>query len=303
MSPFIDRSWTFISERFPLGSHLPMIASFVAANALFGTTLNGSAFYSAARMCLGFIVAFSFFLRLRLFDEIKDYETDLIVNPTRPLARGLIKVSEVKIALALLCLGELLIVVALSPQLAASHLLGMLYSFLMYREFFIGSLIRPHLTTYAVLHTVVSSFIGATVISVVTNLPIWNFSSSLLWLLLANWGYFNLFEFARKTFAPSEERNNVESYSKIFSVRGAILLSLSQAIVPLLIFARVLESRLSSTHWAILCSLLLMVTVPSVFFWVRPHPVEAKRFRNMTGLFLVVAYTSLALILGLGVSV
>ncbi len=45
---------------------------------------------------------------------------------------------------------------------------------------------------------------------------------------------FNIFEFGRKTFLASEERENVESYSNIFGRYGAVLLVLSQALLSAL---------------------------------------------------------------------
>ncbi|MEO5666980.1 MAG: manganese transporter permease, partial [Bdellovibrionota bacterium] len=231
-------------------------------------------------------------------DEIKDYETDLKINPTRPLARGLISISEVKIAIAILCIFELGLLTALSPLFAITHLLAMGYSFAMYLEFFVGKLIRPLLTTYAVLHTLVSVLIGSTISSVVTGVPFWKFSSHVWLLLLANWAYFNLFEFARKTFAPLEERDGVESYSKIFSIRGAVMLSLSQALIPIVLVSQVAGADFTKSDNLILWGLLILVVAPAFAFSLRPRIFAAKMFRNMVGLYLICGYLGLAWILG-----
>ena len=39
-----------------------------------------------------------FFAELRLMDELKDYEKDLIAHPERPLPRGLLSREEVRAA-------------------------------------------------------------------------------------------------------------------------------------------------------------------------------------------------------------
>jgi len=308
------RRWTiFIAERFPLASHVPMILSFTLANVFMGLSLHeparienyldslklpGADAVSITRVAIAFTVALAFFLRLRIFDEIKDFETDLKVNPTRPLARGLIKIPEAKIAVTILTIFELALLAILSPWLALSHLLAVAYSFLMYQEFFIGDILRPHLTTYAVLHTFVSVLVGATIMSTVTGLMFWEFSRSPWFFALANWGFFNLFEFARKTFAPSEEREGVESYSKVFSIPGAVSLSLSQAVVPLLLVSNIADASFTPNELFALWSPLVLVGGPALAFVIRPRVFAAKMFRNFVGLYLIAGYLSLVWVLG-----
>lgn len=295
--------WIFLSERFAPATHVPMIASFTLANASLGLVLLASPELNRnapalERLPLAFVVAVAFFLRLRIFDEIKDHATDVVVNPDRPLARGLIRIPEAKRVILGLCVFELLALCLLAPVLALSHLLAMGYSFVMYREFFIGEHLRPHLTTYAVLHTFVSVLSAGTVVSVVTGLPFWGFSPSMWLLLMLNWGYFNLFEFARKTFAPTEERPHVESYSKIFTVPGAVALSLSQAILPLVIVRHVLAGSLTGIDNIVLSGSLVLVSIPALVFIIRPMAWAAKMFRGLVGLYLILGYLALAATLG-----
>lgn len=299
----MNRWWRFLRERFAPTSHVPMIASFTLANASLGLAMLaapelGRNPAALSRLPLACVVALAFFLRLRLFDEIKDYQTDLTVNPDRPLARGLITIPEAQRLILALCAFEILVVSLLDPMLACSHLLAMGYSFLMYREFFIGEHLRPHLTTYAILHTFVSVLSAGTVVSIVTGVPFWLFSSSMWLLLLANWGYFNLFEFARKTFAPAEERARVESYSKVFTVPGAVALSLSQAALPLVIVHHALGARLTGIDNIILMGLPGMIIVPALAFAIRPRVAAAKWFRGLVGIYLILGYLTLAATLG-----
>jgi 4-hydroxybenzoate polyprenyltransferase len=308
----MKRWWVFVSERFPLGSHVPMLASFTLANVFIGLALYspvgppvfdrgigtpGPEVISWVRIGLAFVLAMSFFLRLRLFDEIKDLATDLLVNPTRPLARGLITVPEVKRALLILSAFELLLLLFLAPLIAASHLLAMIYSFVMYKEFFIGDRLRPHLTSYAVLHTFVSVLVGGSLVSVVTERPFWDFAPSLVTLLVINWGFFNLFEFARKTFAPSEERENVESYSKVFGIPGAVALSLSQAVLPLVLISNVLGPSITKSDWLLLGALLVLPLGAGLGFAIRKHTFGAKLFRGFVGVYLILGYLGLAWVL------
>lgn len=172
----------FIKDRFPPLQYIPMIAAFFLANC---------ANYNAWSLLVTTLV----FFHLRVFDEIKDYQTDVIHNPTRPLASGLISCKEAWYV-ALACIG---LELALSAMISAKALLiacGMVgYSLLMYKEFFIGEWLRPKLATYALTHTLIVCWISAFLGS-----P----------SLLANWMVFNVFEFGRKTFGKAEQVKNTK---------------------------------------------------------------------------------------------
>lgn len=227
-SHFTLRWWQFCQERFPLFSHGPMLFLLVYSFALYSETL-AQITVSPLRLLLVFFFTVLFFFQLRLFDEIKDYEHDLVHNPTRPLPRGLVSIKEVGTILAVLIVLQFLF--------AFSHLDGHLvfwwpltisYSLLMYKEFFIGKYLRPHLTTYAMTHTWVTVLLGFGLLGQFSTLITTNLE--LFKLVLGPWFIFNLFEFARKTFAPTEEKENVPSYSNVFGLWGAVFLSFSQTL-------------------------------------------------------------------------
>src|SRR5690606_26663462 len=94
----------FIWERFNPPSHFLMIALFTMGTATLADVT------STTSIIFGMILATLFFLRLRLFDEIKDYESDISINPTRPLPRGLLSIFDLKIALVALLICEAVIV-------------------------------------------------------------------------------------------------------------------------------------------------------------------------------------------------
>ncbi len=205
---------------------------FVAANYLFSIRLSGGGFeLSPLALIFVFLATLCFFFRMRLFDEIKDYEIDLKINPHRPLARGLISVREVKRTIIGIMIFELVLMSNLGAIPFFLYLFALFYSLLMYEEFFIGDWLRPHLTTYAVSHTIVVGFLSFAIISCVLGFTALNFSPNIFLFCLSHWCIFNLFEFARKTFAPSEERPNVPSYSNIFGLKGAYALSASQVVI------------------------------------------------------------------------
>jgi 4-hydroxybenzoate polyprenyltransferase len=290
----------FIHERFPLASHLPMVAVFFAVNSYVGLTAAGQEPYGLLLFGAA-LVTLLFFFRLRMFDEIKDYEVDLAVNPTRPLARGLLSLSEVKRAILISAIVELVLVLPAGVHALTAYAAAMAYSFLMYREFFIGRQLRPHLTTYAVSHTFVSILLGLALASYVTSESWWSELPIQVPLFgIVNWMFFNLFEFARKTFAPSEERESVESYSKIFRPLGAALLSISQVAIAIAILKYTsLETWIYPRIELSLIGTGSLVVLTGLYFAFYPVTRSAKLFRGMSGFCIILFYATLALNFGL----
>ncbi len=237
------RWWRFICERFPLATNLPMALLFAGAN-LAVAIRAGEPPIARWQIGVGLVLTLSFLFRLRLFDELKDYTTDVRINPDRPLPRGLLTRHQVRAALAALTVGELALVgissvlLLFSPRLvpphwALTHVIAVGFSFLMSREFFIGAYLRPRLTAYAVTHTAASALLGWSMAALATGRVLWELPPALLAFGLANWMLFNVFEFARKSCAPAEEGPGVDSYSSLYSAGGATLLTLSQVAIAL----------------------------------------------------------------------
>lgn len=282
--------WILIKERFSPASYVPMILLFSWANGLY-LTKELAQEWNWARFALVFILLLSFFFRMRLFDEIKDYEVDLKINPTRPLARGILTVTQVKKALILLVALELVIAGSLGMPALMIHVAAVGYSLLMYEEFFIGDFLRPHLTTYAVTHTFVSALLGLSAGMAMTGADLNILTPERALFFLSNWAFFNLFEFARKTFSAEEERPQVPSYSNIFTPAGAWALSISQAVLGV-----VLIYLLRANLW--LPVALTFYVALSLSYLVGKSTKTASFFRNISGIYLLVHYILLIWILG-----
>jgi 4-hydroxybenzoate polyprenyltransferase len=263
----------------------------VGVNYLFSRVLSGLELPLVSLIIMAVLGVF-FFFRMRLFDEIKDYEVDLVINPTRPLARGLISVSQVKKAILLLIVLELVLVTTLGLIPALLYVFAIFYSLLMYEEFFVGEILRPKLTTYAMTHTIVVAFLGLSLIS--ANLGMLTFESPAVPVfLVSHWFIFNLFEFARKTYDPNEERANVPSYSKIFSLKGAYLLSASQVLLSLVLLFQL--RALFSVRWLlVLATLYVLSIIPMVF---NLKKFSAKTFRTISTVYMALHYVILFIIL------
>ncbi|MEE9355349.1 MAG: UbiA family prenyltransferase [Methylococcaceae bacterium] len=289
------RWWIFVQERFPLGEHLVSILFLVLANAIVAirfleTTMN------PGNIVIALIVSLLFFFRLRCFDEVKDFDIDNSINQDRPLPRGLLTVKQVKEMFVCLTLLEIGLVSLIGSPAVVVHLLAVAYSYLMYKEFFIGKYLSPHLTTYAVTHTFVSVLVGYSIYAQVLNRELWFMPKALLIFGFCNWALFNLFEFARKTYAKDEEREGIDTYSSLFRPIGAVLLSISQIIAAVALlgylainqpsFSDVISSGGLYVHFCI----VVIVLAAGVIYVAHPIRSTASLFRTISSAYFIIFY-------------
>lgn len=281
----------FTKERFDPASHLVMILVFVMAHKLLfpgQASLN-----SGDSVWLVFLGAVVFFFKLRLYDEIKDYELDLVVNPTRPLARGLVTHQDLYMGIIVCIALELTLFGSQGPAALVTISIAIAYSLLMYKEFFIREHIRPHLTTYAVLHTIVSSMLSFAILAAFTRQYPWHMSRETYYFALNSWYLFNIFEFGRKTFTTAEERSGVESYSKIFGRLGAVALVLAMAAASSYCLTRV--RYLPAFHIFVYASSAALA-ISGIFYAAFNRAPYGKIYRAFSSIYIVLVYSGLVAI-------
>lgn len=287
---FLVNLFILIKERFNIAVYLPTIAMLVLANALYLSTSRELAIDST-RLLTVFVLFLLFFMRMRFFDEIKDYEVDVRVNPTRPLARGVLSCDQLKKYILGVVLLELILLSTLGFNAFFLYSFAIFYSFLMYEEFFIGDILRPHLTTYAISHTFVIFLMCFAGTYALFDINVAQYSVQDIYFFLANWAIFNLFEFARKSFATTEERPTVDSYSSLFTHRGAWLLSVVQVMAGAGLVNYVLDLK----YLWILTLFYGLLTLP---YLLNAKISSAKIFRAVSSAYLLAFYLNLVLELG-----
>ena len=232
-----------------------------------------------------FAAIYLFFFKMRLYDEIKDYELDCEINPDRPLPRGLLTISDVKKGIISCIILEIALFIPLGTIPLIAIVVAIAYSLLMYKEFFIGKLIRPHLTTYALLHTIVTVPMGLAIFVGSTGLSYDNLSRDNWYFVFSSWFVFNIFEFGRKTFTSNEERNAVESYSKIFTRFGAVLLVNVMSFSALYMLFHIQESV--SIAQSILTLTLFII---GVIFSISDKEKFGKIYRLYSSIYIILFY-------------
>lgn len=273
----------FITERFPVLSHLTMILLFVFAHAVIVIEKN-LLLSNLNIISLATIATFFFFFKLRLYDEIKDYELDCVVNPSRPLPRGLITHKEIYCGIALSIAIESLCILSITKVSIIPLVFTIIYSLLMFKEFFIRTIIRKYLTTYAVTHTVVVLFWGVTLTTSLTKIQYNELPTTIYYFLVSNWMLFNIFEFGRKTFLKQEERVDVESYSKIFGKLGAVTLVLAMAVLSFIL----MYLYFNGTFWAVYQFVVMLNLITfGLIYVVKDKKPFGEIYRNYSSIYIV----------------
>ncbi len=286
----ISKWLIFIKERFDPLSHLLMMGLFIAAFIVNVNFLDIAAttFIQKILLCL---FVFCFFLKLRFYDEIKDYDTDVAINPTRPLPRGLLSLYQVKRAIEWTILLEIIILMGLGAKALLMGAIAIAYSLLMYREFFIGHKIRPLLTTYAMSHTFVTIFLSFTMMCALTQKWIWELPLDLIKFSIMAWPLFNIFEFGRKTYQPSEERESVATYSNIWTKPGAFALVVSQAVFAGALMLSTKIGNTSAVQNSVVASVGVLCFIGMIYI-VSTSEIIGKIYRIYSSVYIILTYLS-----------
>jgi 4-hydroxybenzoate polyprenyltransferase len=231
------------------------------------------------------LVGVSIFLfKLRLFDEIKDYEYDSVAYPTRPLPRGAIFHNDIYRGIALLTFFEYLIFSAFGTATLFAIFIADTYSLLMFKEFFARKWIRPKLILYAITHTFVVGLLSLAIFSALTAKPIWELNYSAYVFSAISWLLFNVYEFGRKSFISEEENIKADSYSKNYGRPIASFLVTINIVAVILLANTILSSM---TFLYILTCIFFTLSILFAVFNRKPF---GKLFRVGSFLFIFTFY-------------
>ncbi|QJX45554.1 hypothetical protein HMJ29_00800 [Hymenobacter taeanensis] len=278
----------YLQERFPPVNMALFAIVFLTVRAVVVAAGGMSAF--GLREVTGIAATISFFYRLRVFDELKDYSADLEHHPHRVLQTGRVTLGQLGVVAVLGSVGELLWSAWMGPQAVAGWGLAAGYSLLMRYEFGVGHWLRPRLLLYAGTHLLVMPLV-----------ILW------LWWALAGPGtlpvVFGLlaalsllgglaFEVARKI--RPVEVPGLDSYSRELGYGGAIAAVLGVLLGGVLVQARLLRLLHAGPWPLVLLGLLYLITGAHYFrAWRQPEVARLKRAELLTSLFMLVSYGSI----------
>lgn len=302
-SPLIRRFYAWVQERFPLANALLFFALYAAAlvsgQVLSGLALSRSTHYKMSgplpalsmqepikltlTFALGFLGAWGYFLLLRVYDEHKDYALDVKNYPDRVLQSGLITLNHLKVAGVLAALVQLGVTLWLGQGAGPAlwcWLVVMGWSALMAKEFFIGEWLEKRLVLYALSHMIVMPMALVWMAHLGAGGQ-W-LQPEIGWLAGASFFSGAAFEVTRKTRAPEEERDTVDSYARVLGLKPAcltILTFLACSVGCQLMLLGAALPQGPGLVWSIACALPLTLPIFQLVKFMR-EPLLKHRKAN-----------------------
>jgi len=273
---YFKRIWFYTKEMYPIQRRLFLAFIFVMSISYIAKSIqmdNGSIF--DIYVILGTLAVFLILFILRLMDELKDVEIDKKLFAHRPIPSGRVSEKDIRSTLYLLIMIFLLLNCWDFTVFIAGFCL-LCYTLLMYKYFFIPHILRDNLILNLSTHNPVVALIIIYVILcslISSNMEI-NASKliSYTFLILMYWGIFFSWEISRKIRAKIDE-NEYVTYSQIFGIKGAVLITISSQAVTFL-FATVLCMKydFSLVYFIIISSAFLITLTMNLRFLLIPIP-------------------------------
>lgn len=144
------RCGCYIKERFPV---LPLFL--YALFTLIGIN-NQLLPYNLQTIIILSVLFVLFLFHLRVLDEFKDHVYDTSNFPHRPVQKGLVSLKELKILGIINFLAMLILGLIVSPfTINISFYISLLYTGLMFKEFFARTFLKQNIIIYLVSHEIV----------------------------------------------------------------------------------------------------------------------------------------------------
>lgn len=294
-SPLPSRILAWFNERFPFEHGILFFALYATALFVGRYATTTGTIEVGLKEVLGFLPVWCFFLMLRVFDEHKDYVSDCRNYPDRVLQSGLITLGHLKVV------GAFAIAVQLGGSLLLDGGFGNItiwwlgvfaYSLLMAKEFFVAEWLSKRLALYAVSHMLVMPLAMLWMAQIGAGADALPVQAGLLAGLAFLSG--GAFEVARKIRAPEEEREEVDSYTKILGTGGAplvvgALLTISVVVLSVLI-VWVKEGTPSFVWFGVLTAILVVPLITLQKFRSQPTPKGRKTNEGLVSMAMLASY-------------
>jgi 4-hydroxybenzoate polyprenyltransferase len=293
----LARWWIYQRERFPLSTHVPLIAAFSFCTLSFSMLARGVvALPSLKAILVAFGTALLFFLQMRIADEFKDADEDARYRPYRPVPRGLITLRELGLVAVAAGVMQVLLALWLSPALLPFLLVTWAYLGLMCREFFVRDWLKAHPVTYMWSHMLILPLID--LYGTACDWRVAHVAPPLGLGLLLVVSFCNGFilEVGRKIRAPEDEEYGVETYSALWGRSHAVLVWLIALVVTAV--GAALATFQIETPWEIVAyvAVVALAAVIGTRFLQRPVSGSGKPLELVSGLWTLVLYLSLGAI-------
>lgn len=183
--------------------------------------LYGEIFSEVGFYVVGLITFVFYLILIRLLDEIKDYEHDNEYYKERPVQSGLISIAEIKkISLSLIVLLTILNLFV-GKQTFLLYIGSLIFLFLMFKEFFIGSTLKKNLILYSLTH---QFYVPVIILYLYSLAGTTYFETEKIMFILLNVLLVSAGEVARKIRDTKSDNNSKDTYSSYLGHPGACFL-------------------------------------------------------------------------------
>jgi len=257
-----------------------------------------------------FIIVFMFFFQLRITDEFKDYEEDLKYRAYRPVQRGIISLKTLgKIGIVTVII-QIMLAHVIDPEIIYFMIFVWIYMFLMAKEFFIKKWLTKRILIYALSHVVIMVFITLVIVEAtqyivpknifdVFILQRYRHNIDFALIPLFTLNYLNgiVLEIGRKTRRADEEEHGVQTYSKLWGRKKAVvILSLLFVIEYFLVILGLAHTYEKYFFFGGLTLFVLLIV--SIYFMVKflKKDLSGKIVETVSGLWIIFSSVSLGLL-------
>jgi hypothetical protein len=285
----LKRYYQYSKERFPLKYFILLSAIFAASASISTQVYLYGKIENLLSIFLATFALLLFFLRLRLFDEFKDFKHDLVYYPTRPIPRGLVKLQELTVIIFIVLFFEVIIAASKGAKTLVPFLIALSYSSLMLKEFFVKDWLRRHFTVYIISHEILL-FPLFFYIYILNGLTLGQIGQSYFWFLTVFLGsQLFLLEVARKTRPKNLEIPSRDTYTAQYGFKGTFLLLSFLGIITVL--AGIFTEKILYSNISILTYILSVILIGFLFSVLRfaqyPNEINARKLFTASILFIL----------------
>ena len=302
----------YLNERFPLGKNSFFVLIFTLSGYIYTSLLYNSKimylFTNGVKIGIFqykiialFIIIFMFFLQLRITDEFKDYEEDLKYRAYRPVQRGIISLKTLgKIGIATVII-QIMLAHVIDPEIIYFMIFVWIYMFLMAKEFFIKKWLTKRILIYALSHVVIMVFITLVIVEAtqyivpknifdVFILQRYRHNIDFALIPLFTLNYLNgiVLEIGRKTRRTDEEEHGVQTYSKLWGRKKAVVV-LSLLFIIEYFFVILGLAHTYEKYFFFGRLTLLVILIVSIYFMIKflKKDLSGKIVETVSGLWII----------------
>ena len=215
-------------ERFPVVPALIFAAALYCASYFFGSMFSPSIPLSLMDIILGSVLVFLITFNLRIFDEHKDFEKDIIAHPERMLSRGDITLADLRKLLYIIIALQIAVSIYLGVNAIIIWAVIFIYMVLMLKEFFVPEFLNRHMGLYLISHQILVPI--TLLLGFFQRKPSNVNMTSAAVFFAASLGSFITYEISRKTWPEEKEHEFADSYTKFWGCGPTVVVNQATAL-------------------------------------------------------------------------